>query len=102
MARTLYWSFLIMSKDFSLDNFKKWMETQCNDSDINNIEGQEVYAKISKRKLMEKIDVEDGDDEEVSNDFLKNGGTVVESDGRLLLIQVESGNFYLEQKYIKI
>lgn len=97
-----------MKKDkefFNLEDFKKWMESQVskrysmhNDDDLM---GKKVTSKISSEKLMEKIEIEDGEIEELVEEFKKKGGMVADTDGKKLLIEVESGSFILSRNYVK-
>jgi hypothetical protein len=89
---------------FSLDDFKKWMKNH-GDFSINklerrSVEGTFVEAKISARKLAEKIIVEEGELEQIVIDFQENGGTVMEVNDRNLLIKVDTGLFYIARKYV--
>lgn len=90
----------------NINDFKKWMQkqdeqsAQMEDND-NSIVGISVKSKINKRKLYERIDVEDGAIEELVADFRENGGTVVDVDGEHLMIEVESGSFYIPKKFVK-
>jgi len=97
-----------MSKrpNFSLDDFKKWMEGQ--DAESNEVSaeqgmiGSEVQSKINLKKLLSKINVEDGNEEELSQEFSEHGGTVVDCVNKNFLIEVKSGNFYLNSRYVEL
>ena len=85
---------------FSLNDFKKWMDGQSDDSARNQI-GMKVESKISLKRLMDKIEPEEGDLDEVAKDFKKNGGTLVQMDGQSLQIECDSGNFTISRLFVK-
>ena len=85
--------------NLSLDDFKKWMETQNDNGE--SAENVQVYSKISPKKLATKITIEDGLEEDLIERFIQNGGTILESNDGLLLIEVEVGKFYLNEKYVR-
>lgn len=84
------------------DNFKKWMKTQkdFNSSLNESLVGMNVESKISRKKIANAICVEDGDLQKISKQFAENGGVIKEVDGDEFLIEVKSGNFYINKKYI--
>lgn len=87
---------------FNLSDFKKWMRTQpeeC-DEEIDWV-GLKVESKVTLKKLVSRMEVQDGDLLEVAREFRKDGGTVSDSDGSSLLVEVESGNFVIHRVYIK-
>ncbi|RDJ35638.1 MAG: hypothetical protein DWQ19_12535 [Crenarchaeota archaeon] len=83
---------------FSLDDFKKWMETQ---EDSDHPELVRVRSKISPKKLMEKMHPEEGDEEEMAREFAKLGGILIETNDGLALIDVKSGRFSVKEKYVE-
>ena len=99
---------------FSLNDFKHWLSKQSDLSeffDLSNrtgarpgdeLIGSEVSAKVSPRKLMEKIRVEDGDPETLVEDLVENGGMILALDGKDLLIEVDSGSFYLPRFCVRL
>lgn len=100
------------NKSFSLNDFKSWLSQQPDLSgffDLSNrtnpgdeLIGCEVHAKVSGKKLLEKIQSENVDPEILVEDLLENGGVVVSLDGKNLLIEVESGSFYLPRFCVRI
>lgn len=94
-------------KNHSLDDFKKWMESQDDEPTAAPIEESvveetvKVHSKISPRKLAVKMTADEGDEEELAEDFAQNGGIVVESNEETLLIAVDAGRFYLPAKYVE-
>lgn len=88
-------------KPLSLDDFKKWMETQEEDTAPSEDVEVKVQSLISPRKLAAKMTVEEGEEEELAKDFSDNGGIVLETNDETLLIKVDTGSFYLNGKYVE-
>jgi hypothetical protein len=100
---------------FSLHDFKNWLSGQ---SDLNEffdlsnrtagsrpgdeMVGCEVYAKVSTKKLMEKIEPEEGDAETLIEDLVENGGMVLSVDGKNLLVEVETGSFLIPRFCVRL
>jgi hypothetical protein len=95
-----------MRQHLSLDDFKKWMEqqeqvqTEATEPVAEN-SGYEVQSKIPLKRLRSKIEIEDGDEDEVCEDFLENGGTVIDTDGKRLMVEVDSGSFCIHRMYVE-
>lgn len=84
-----------------MDDFKKWLDSHEQKSELKEEEilkhkfiGCEVEPRVSTRKLLEKAESEE-DVDVVIDDFVENGGQVVDIDGRNLIIEVSSGIFSL-------
>ena len=67
---------------FSLNDFKKWMASQTDKPTRKshghayaNLVGLEVESKISPKRLVRKITVDEGDAQELAEDFCENGGS---------------------------
>lgn len=105
-------------KKLSLHDFKNWLSEQDNDGcmkqffnisggveDVENpyakFIGNKVKAKVSQKKLTEKVETED-DAEEVVFEFLQEGGTIIDTDGKMLTIETESGQMKLPRFCVKI
>jgi hypothetical protein len=87
---------------FSMDSFKKWMETQFHEEPIEKeIIGCSVTSKINVEKLIDKMEVEDGDAYELAEEFHQHGGIINEVDKTNLLIEVKSGTFIIPKRYVK-
>lgn len=96
--------------DISLDNFKKWVRQNkkteqsqykySEQEDNHNYIGLKVKSKISFGKLMNKIEINEGDMEEVCDDFLKEGGIIADDEDVNFLIEVTSGSFYIKHCYV--
>lgn len=98
-----------MKKDkefFNLEDFKKWMESQSSKRhsmhNDDSLIGKKVTSRINSEKLTEKMEIEDGEIEDLVEEFKKKGGMVADTDGQKLLIEVESGSFILSKNYVKI
>jgi hypothetical protein len=87
----------------SLDQFKKWMSTQ---NEYNpKIEkkfpiGIQVESRVSAKKLTSVMALENGQEGRVVKDFMKNGGKIVEVNGKDFLIEVTMGSFYINRSYV--
>lgn len=100
---------------FSLHEFKSWLSSQgdeiTNFFDIGpsaqedpseKFIGREVKAKVSEKKLLEKIESETGEPEALIQDLIDNGGVILAVEGKRALIEVELGTFYLPRFCVKI
>lgn len=86
---------------FSLSDFKKWMESQQKESPKKNLVGLTVESKIGLRKLVARMESDDGDIEEMAKEFKKDGGVISEVDAQKLMIDVDSGSFVIHRMYVK-
>lgn len=92
---------------FSLNDFRKWMSKQADDpipatNHKKDLVGLRVESKISSKRLANRIDLQDGDLHEAIKDFHRNGGTVVERDGSMILIETDSGaTFFVPKCYVR-
>jgi len=95
---------MIKKIDLSLDNFKKWVEDQSQVEPIGQskkeLVGTEVQSKVGINKLTNKIEIEEGIEKIVCNDFLENGGKIVAVNEKHFLIEVATGKFYLHRSYV--
>ena len=84
------------------DDFKKWMKKQdCKESSsTNDMAGMTVEAKHSSRKTAQKITLEEGRPDRVVREFVRFGGIVKKVDGDEYLVEVESGSFYINKKFV--
>ena len=90
--------------NFSLDDFKKWMKDNGNFSMERNrqtLEGTLIESKIPLRRLLEKITPEEGELNDLANEFNDNGGLIYEVNDTSFLVKVDSGMFYISRKYIR-
>lgn len=86
---------------FNLADFKKWMEGQDESPYKKNFVGVFVESKIHLKKLMHRMDVQEGELEKIAEDFQENGGIINEVDGHHFLINVDSGSFIIHRMYVK-
>lgn len=92
------------NRRFSLDDFKKWMRTQDDNTprmERNAFIGLNVVPKVNTKRLIEQMTPEMGDPHELAREFKEDGGIVVETKGRSFLIEVDSGSFYIPRNYVK-
>lgn len=100
---------------FSLQDFKNWLSNQhglesffditsrSDDNRTDEMVGKEVCAKVSGRKLLEKIEPEEGGDPEtLVDDLMENGGMILALQGKNLLIEVDSGSFYIPRFCVRV
>lgn len=103
-------------KKLSLHDFKNWLSDQDNDGcmkEFFNIDpidaenpyakyiGCEVKSKVSEGKLYDKVET-DGNQDELIYEFIQNGGTIVETDGKMLTVETEVGQLTLPRFCVKI
>jgi len=60
---------------------------------------EKVYPKNTKN-LGTRITIDEGNHKEIKKDFIKSGGTVIGSEEEFLRLEVNSGTFYINKKYI--
>lgn len=96
-----------MSRFFSCDDFKKWVKDQ---EDFPHLEsmnhtddliGTHIQSKISTKKLSVKITPEEGDIDDLIEDFKRDGGFIKDTDGTNFLVEVDSGTFTISRQYVK-
>jgi len=101
---------MIKKLDINLDDFKKWIEKESFNENIDqekpdmmneNFIGKEVISSINYKKLKSKAEVYEGYTKEVCLDFFENGGTIIEVEEDTFLIEVESGQLYLNKSYVE-
>lgn len=92
--------------DFSLNDFRKWMSKQKFESSgksKSRFRGNIVESKLSLKRLVTKMDVDQGDLNEMARDFKRRGGTILECDeNNTLLIEVRSGTFRIPKFFVQI
>lgn len=90
--------------DFSLNDFRKWMSKQKFESSSKpKYRGCIVESKLSLKRLITKMDVDQGDLCEMAKDFKRKGGTILECDGdNILLVEVQSGTFRIPKFFVTI
>jgi hypothetical protein len=90
--------------NFSLNDFRKWMSKQRKfESRKPKYRGCIVESKISLKRLITKMDIDQGDLQEMAKDFKRRGGTILECDGdNILLVEVRSGTFRIPKFFVNI
>ncbi len=88
----------------SFSDFKKWISQNDNLAEFFNIDreekqgetesyaGVEVIAKVSRKKLLQRIETDD-DPEEVVEHFLECGGMINAVDGKMFVIETDEATF---------
>lgn len=64
--------------------------------------GLYVESKIGMKKLISKINLEEGSIENIAKEFIDDGGQIVETNDNYFLIKVNSGSFYINRTYVKL
>jgi hypothetical protein len=86
--------------DFSfINDFSKWIKEEQVNKDFNLKKNQRVYPR-SYKKLSSKIIVEEGCYQELAKDFAKKGGVILKTEGEMLVIEVRSGTFLINEKEV--
>ena len=93
-----------MSYFFNINEFKRWMKDH-DDPDgtpkKTKFVGTSVESKYDFDRLAQYAESENDDLLDVLEEFVENGGTVVNVDGSWLSIQVESGGmFSIPKKHV--
>jgi hypothetical protein len=90
--------------NFSLNDFRKWMSKQkFESSKRSRCRGTIAESKLSMKRLVTKMDVDQGDLQEMAKDFKRRGGTILECDSdNILLIEVKSGTFRIPKFFVTI
>lgn len=90
--------------NFSLNDFRKWMGKQKFDSSRKSkYRGCVVESKLSLKRLVTKMDVDQGNLHEMAKDFKRRSGTILECDGdNILLVEVSSGTFRIPKFFVTI
>ena len=92
---------------FSLDTFKRWMKDHKDDHQIESIKpkngliGVCVESKIGLKRFVAKISSDDGNVQELAQEFVENGGTIADTEDKTFLIEVDSGSFRIHRCYVK-
>ena len=87
---------------FNLSDFKKWMQGQQDTQPAKtNLVGLKVESRVPMKKLISRMDVQDGDGFEITKEFKKHGGIVSEADGSKILIELDAGAFIIDRMYVK-
>jgi hypothetical protein len=92
---------------FSLNDFKKWMANQTDKPlpaarRIHELVGTYVDSRLSQKRLVNQIVVEEGDVEELAKDFRRHGG-VIRQVGKEdnVLVEVSSGTFFIPKFFVR-
>lgn len=93
--------------DFSLDDFKKWMRTQDEFAPLDRPSikhdpiGTCVESRVSIERLAEVIEADSGNVDMLVAEFHKEGGTIIDVEGKKMLVEVSSGTFYIPRHLLR-
>lgn len=103
-----------MDEQNSFGDFRKWIAKNENLVDFFNVDGKkkeqdlseryigmEVKTKVSRKKLLERIET-DGDPDSSVEDFIENGGVIYNVDGKMFHIETDISTFSLPRFCVKI
>ena len=101
----------MQNKRLSLQGFTDWMSEQKDLSSFFNLNaepenpydkyiGKRIETKVSKNKLMEKVD--SNDCEPLIDEFIEEGGTILAVEEKRVHVEVDSGEFYLPRFCVRI
>jgi hypothetical protein len=91
--------------NFSLNDFRKWVGKQKRESRSikSKYKGSIIESRLSLKRLVTKMDVDQGELFEMAKDFKRRGGTILECDGdNILLVEVRSGTFRIPKLFVTI
>ncbi len=89
---------------FSIHEFKKWMDQNARNQfnlDKRTCIGVEVEPKLPLRRMVSKMEREEGDLIDVAREFKENGGVIIESDENYFMIEVKNGSFLVPRSYVR-
>jgi hypothetical protein len=85
--------------NFSIHDFKQWMsENATNQFNLHQHKkgvGVEVESRVSVKRLVTRMQPEEGDALELAREFKENGGKITEVDGSLFMVEVANGSFII-------
>lgn len=90
---------------FSLNDFRKWVGKQKRESKSmkSKYKGSIVESRLGLKRLVTRMDVDQGELFEMAKDFKRRGGTILECDGdNILLVEVRSGTFRIPKMFVTI
>lgn len=92
--------------DFNFNDFRKWINSQKDDSPAKKCEnkfqvGTLVESKVSIKKIIARMEIQEGEEEEVAKEFKQKGGTISEIDENEIMIDVDSGSFIIHKAYVR-
>lgn len=87
-------------RNFSLEDFKKWMMEQQDAPSTKNFVGTEVISKVSLRRLKDQMHPEDGELDDLAEAFKEEGGTVMDVDGKTFIVEVNCGTFSIPRQFV--
>ncbi len=89
---------------FSIHDFKKWMsENATNEFNLQQ-QGKkvmEVEPRVSVKRLVARMEPEEGEADDLAREFEENGGRVTQVDGSLYMVEVANGSFVIPRGCVR-
>lgn len=85
------------------DDFKRWIKKQPDfDPKIEqkNLIGLSVETKFGSKRISKHMIIESGSPSKVLKEFINKGGVIKEVDEDDLIIEVSSGTFQINKKFV--
>lgn len=103
-----------MAPRFSMNEFKKFFSEH--DQGVENFfefstddenkkkkfDGCTAHSRVSSRKLLEKIEVIDGELKDLVKEFTENGGKIIDTNGSNLCVETNNGKFEIPRFCVDI
>lgn len=90
---------------FSIYDFKKWMSEhameECTSTPIKKGIGVEVESRVGMKRLVAKMQPEEGETLELAKEFKDNGGKILDRDGIYMMIEVANGTFIIPRSCVR-
>ena len=89
---------------FTLQDFRKWMEANAPDSfnlSKPRLIGMEVEPKVTLKRIIRRLEPEEGDVEAMAREFKDNGGVIRDVDGPFVMVEVSCGTFIVSKNCVK-
>ena len=86
--------------NLNADNFRRWIKSHSDEQEPADMTGAEVQAKYGAKKMMKCMCVESGKAGRVIREFMDSGGTVKSISGNEYLVEVPSGEFTINKRFV--
>ena len=97
------------TNDFSVDGFSQWFKNNKDEPSFEikrnkkyELIGMEVVSRLSTDRLAHKMTAIDGNCDQLTLEFIENGGCINEVKGKEFVIEVDSGLFSIKRCYTKL
>lgn len=88
-------------RDLSFNDFKKWMDKQGDGSTPGHYLGMKVESKICFKRLLDKIEPQEGELHDIARDFRRHGGKLLQTDDQAFLVECASGKFTISRLFVR-